>query len=117
MDYKDVRLTKAIERFKENLELFSDTKYPNFFPFQKFLMGDFFDVKFLRINMTEIHQKIINPVYEEHKSEYSDEQVVDFLDVYLREIKNHKGVDKTTVEGIGVYIFFSCKRHSSVFFL
>ncbi|XP_059172166.1 cytochrome P450 2J6-like isoform X2 [Physella acuta] len=98
MDYKDVRLTKAIERFKENLELFSDTKYPNFFPFQKFLMGDFFDVKFLRINMTEIHQKIINPVYEEHKSEYSDERVVDFLDVYLREIKNHKGVDKTTVE-------------------
>ena len=58
MDYSDVRLEKSVTRFKENLELFSDTKYPNFFPFQKFLMGDFFDVKFLRINMSEIHQKV-----------------------------------------------------------
>ncbi|KAI8792403.1 cytochrome P450 2C30 [Biomphalaria glabrata] len=98
MDYKDVRLEKAVERFKENLELFSDSKYPNFFPFQKFLMGDFFDVKFLRINMTEIHQKIINPIFEEHRTEYNDEKVVDFLDVYLKEMKAQKGVEKTTVE-------------------
>ena len=58
MDYKDGRVEKAVERYKENLGLFSDSKFPNFFPFQKFLMGDFFDVKFLRINMTEIHQKV-----------------------------------------------------------
>lgn len=99
MDYKDVRIEKAVARYKENLELFSDSKFPNFFPFQKFLMGDFFDVKFLRINMAEIHQKIINPVFEEHKEEYNDEQVTDFLDVYLREMKAHKNVEKTTIEG------------------
>ncbi|GFN75576.1 cytochrome p450 [Plakobranchus ocellatus] len=98
MDYKDARVEKAMERYKENLGLFSDSKFPNFFPFQKFLMGDFFDVKFLRINMTEIHQKIINPVYEEHKAEYSADHVLDFLDVYLREMKAHKNVEKTTIE-------------------
>ncbi|KAK3798012.1 hypothetical protein RRG08_034573 [Elysia crispata] len=98
MDYKDARVEKAIERYTENLGLFSDSKFPNFFPFQKFLMGDFFDVKFLRINMTEIHQKVINPVYEEHKSEFDHEQVLDFLDVYLREMKAHKNVEKTTIE-------------------
>ncbi|KAH9508659.1 hypothetical protein Btru_049554 [Bulinus truncatus] len=98
LDYKDVRLEKTMTRFVENLELFSDSKYPNFFPFQKFLMGDFFDVKFLRINMAEIHQKIINPVFEEHRSEYVDDKIVDFLDVYLKEMKAQKGVEKTTVE-------------------
>ncbi|GFR76306.1 cytochrome P450 2J2 [Elysia marginata] len=98
MDYKDSRVEKAIERYTENLGLFSDCKFPNFFPFQKFLMGDFFDVKFLRINMTEIHQSIINPVYEEHKAEFNSEQVLDFLDVYLREMKAHKNVEKTTIE-------------------
>lgn len=98
LDYKDVRMEKAIARYKENLDLFSDSKFPNFFPFQKFLMGDFFDVKFLRINMTELHQKVINPVFEEHRSEYSDDNIVDFLDVYLREMKAHKGVEKTTIE-------------------
>ncbi|CAL1535391.1 unnamed protein product [Lymnaea stagnalis] len=98
LDYKDVRMEKAIARYKENLDLFSDSKFPNFFPFQKFLMGDFFDVKFLRINMTELHQKVINPVFEEHKSEYADDNIVDFLDVYLREMKAYKGVEKTTVE-------------------
>jgi len=98
MDYSDVRLEKSVARFKENLELFSDTKYPNFFPFQKFLMGDFFDVKFLRINMSEIHQKVISPVFEEHRHEYSDNKVTDFLDVYLREIQANKDVKGTTVE-------------------
>lgn len=98
MDYSDVRLEKSVTRFKENLELFSDTKYPNFFPFQKFLMGDFFDVKFLRINMSEIHQKVIAPVFEEHRQEYNDNKIMDFLDVYLREIQAKKDVKGTSVE-------------------
>lgn len=106
LDYKDTLIEKVVTRFKENLELFSDSKFPNFFPFQKFLMGDFFDVKFLRINMTEIHQKVVNPVFEEHREEYNDEQVADFLDVYLREIKANKNIKGTTVEGQGVFFIF-----------
>lgn len=98
MEYSDVRLENVFTRFKENAELFSDTKFPNFFPFQKFLLGDFFDVKFLRINMSEIHQKVISPVFEEHKEEYNDQKLVDFLDIYLKEMQLKKDVKGTTVE-------------------
>ena len=40
-----------------------------------------------------------SPVFEEHKDEYNDQKIVDFLDVYLREIQVKKGVQGTTVEG------------------
>ena len=42
---------------------------------------------------------IPSPVFEEHKEEYSDEKVTDFVDVYLREMQQQKNVQGTTVEG------------------
>ena len=53
--------------------------------------------------------QIINPVYEEHKAEFNPDQVLDFLDVYLREMKAHQNVEKTTIEGMYIcnYLFFS----------
>jgi hypothetical protein len=52
---------EGISHFNDNIKLYSDCRLPNFFPYEKFLLGDTFDTKFLRINMADIHTKLIIP--------------------------------------------------------
>ena len=83
----DERLCSCVSHFNDNVKLFSDCRIPNFFPFEKFLIRDVFDTKFLRINMADIHRKLIGMETDQHENNGGSRSMSDFLSVYMSTIK------------------------------
>ena len=83
-----------MSHFNDNIKLYSDCRLPNFFPFEKFLIGDTFDTKFLRINMADIYRKLINEEADQHMKNEAGDRPEDFLSIYLSAIEGQEENDR-----------------------
>ncbi|XP_076445237.1 cytochrome P450 2C25-like [Babylonia areolata] len=98
LDYGDQKVCEGVSHFNDNIKLYSDCRLPNFFPFEKFLIGDTFDTKFLRINMADIYRKLINEESELHEEQEAGERADDFLSYYLSAIVQQQEADRKKKE-------------------
>ncbi|KAL8583252.1 hypothetical protein ACOMHN_043087 [Nucella lapillus] len=98
LDYSDQKVSEGVSHFNDNIKLYSDCRLPNFFPFEKFLIGDTFDTKFLRINMADIYRKLINEETELHLEQEGGDRSDDFLSFYMSAVLQQQEIDQKKKE-------------------
>ena len=96
--FSEQKLCEGVSHFNDNIKLYSDCRLPNFFPFEKFLIGDTFDTKFLRLNMADIYRKLINEETELHLEQESGDRPNDFISLYMSAIEEQEEIDRKKKE-------------------
>ena len=99
-NYDDPKLTFIIKCMMDNAENFALSSVFNFAPFLATLPGDPLGARIFATNI----EKTINffrDEIEEHKINYDDNSIKDFIDVYLKEIKNKE--NNTNNQYTGMY--------------
>ncbi|XP_033742525.1 cytochrome P450 2H2-like [Pecten maximus] len=89
-EHGDPVFIELVDMVKENLSLIGPAGILNLMPFLRFLPGDQFGCKKVLQNAKKV-EKYLYKLIDAHAKDYDKENIKDFIDVYLKEIKNKEG--------------------------
>ncbi|CAH1785038.1 unnamed protein product, partial [Owenia fusiformis] len=96
-EYDDNLFKRLLQIFNENT---NDHMRPvflsKFLPFLKYLPGDLTHAKRLKQNVDEIKTHILEPEIKSHIEKYDPNNINDFIDAFIQEMRKRKDTDEET---------------------
>ncbi|XP_033744152.1 cytochrome P450 2B19-like [Pecten maximus] len=91
-EHGDPVFIELIDLIKENLSLIGPAGLLNIMPFVRFVQGDPVGCKKILKNADKVI-KYLYKLIDAHQKDFDEENIKDFIDDYLKEIKNKEGQD------------------------
>lgn len=93
-DSRDPQIKKLLDNIEGNFKLIGLSSLLNFFPILRFIPGDPFKLKQI-ISNGEYHRRLLRETVEEHKQTFDENNIRDFIDAYIREMRKHERMGDT----------------------
>ncbi|XP_069129052.1 cytochrome P450 18a1-like [Argopecten irradians] len=91
-EHEDPLFKELVDMINENMSLIGAAGLLNIIPSLRHIPGDPVGVKKVLGNAAKVIKYLYN-VIDAHKKDYDEENIKDFIDVYLKEIKSKEGQD------------------------
>ncbi|XP_052086674.1 cytochrome P450 2C8-like isoform X1 [Mytilus californianus] len=96
-EYTDKRFMSLLDKIKENTNSVNITMLATTFPFLQYIPRDPFGIK-RTVTNADVVRKHLENIVKEHEETFDENNLRDYVDVFLKRMRSEKGNPKTTFD-------------------
>jgi cytochrome P450 len=105
-EHDDKKFVSLIELINENVSNASILFLADIFPFLRYVPGDPFGIRKVLHN-SDVLEEYLTQTVKDHEENFDENNLRDFIDVYLKKIKSEESNTRTTFNGEFTFIYKS----------
>lgn len=112
-EYNDKRFMSLLDKIKENTNSVNITMLATTFPFLQYIPGDPFGIKRTVTNADVVRNHLKN-IVKEHEETFDENNLRDYVDVYLKRMRSDEGNPKSTFDRKLKYVLLYIRHNEKI---